>query len=275
MPNCVYHVMARGNGGQAIVRDDGEFFRLLDVIGKVKASSDFDLYAYCLMTNHFHALIRVNADPIEHFMQRIQTAWAVRFNLTRDRHGHVFQGRFKSKSCGDDTDYCRWLLRYIHVNPVNAGIVKRPEHWLWSSYRQYLGLSDGIADIDWPLSLFDGGMRTFRPFVLQGIGELREPSSMEDSRAPNEVPDIDRSDDRADRASVRELADGIAAECGISVQALLGPSRSRSISAARRLLVRRALSRGYRGSELARDLRLSMAAISRMLAGNRIVQGKS
>src|SRR6185295_391064 len=103
--------MARGNGGQDIISGPDDWKRLLDVIAKVKASSDFKLYAYCLMTNHFHALIKVGTDPLPHFMQRIQTAWAIRFNLAGRRHGHVFQGRFKSKTCREDTEYCRWLLR--------------------------------------------------------------------------------------------------------------------------------------------------------------------
>lgn len=263
-PDSVYHVMARGNGGQPIVARRADWKRLLDVIARVKASSDFKLYAYCLMTNHFHALIRVGVDPLAHFMQRIQTAWAIRFNLAGERRGHVFQGRFKSKWCKDDTNYCRWLLRYIHVNPVNAGIVERPQDWPWSSYRQFLGLESGIADIDWPLSLFDKGLPSFVDFVMQGIGDGTLPEEMEDGKVAGGAYEPE-SRGPAEPARLEALAERTARESGIDAAALFGPGRARSVCAARRRLVVRAIACGYRGSELARRFGVTTTAISRML----------
>ena len=263
-PGAVYHVMARGNGGQAIVNGAAEYARLLSVFARVRESSDFNLYAYCVMPNHFHALIRVNTDPLSNFMHRIQSSWAKRFNLTHNRQGHVFQQRFKSKHCRDDTNYCRWLLRYIHVNPVNAGLTKRPEEWPWSSYRQFLSAGPGIAEIEWPLSLFDGEVSSFSRFVLQGIGELTEPEVMDDSTAECAVETVSF---RSDKANFEALARTVANRSGIELDSILSGYRGLRVSAARRELAVRAIRAGMRPHEVALRLFVTRAAVSKMLRG--------
>jgi REP element-mobilizing transposase RayT len=263
---AVYHVMARGNGGQNIVSGHNDWKGLFDVFAAVKRTSDFRLYAYCLMGNHFHALVRVMTDPLSHFMHRIQTTWAKRFNLRHERKGHVFQQRFKSKYCGNDTEYCRWLLRYIHYNPVKDGLTNRPENWEWSSYRQYLGQRSGIADIEWPLSLFGGNVPMFEDFVLQGAHDPRELREMEDSRVSYSGP-IMPFDEIAPvgRLDLDEIAHAVAAESGVSIEALLGSGRLRTISTARRLLALRAISAGHQTAAIAQKLSLDPSAISHML----------
>lgn len=260
--------MARGNGGQDIVTRSGDWRRLLEVVARVKKTSDFKLYAYCLMTNHFHVLVGVAGDPLSHFMHRIQTTWAKRFNIARKRRGHVFQDRFKSKPCGDDTDYCRWLLRYIHVNPVNAGMVPRPEDWEWSSYRQFLGYAEGIADTAWPLSLFGEDRSSFSEFVLQGIGEPDRPFQLEDSRTV-QSPAAEGLAQPAEPAPLAALLREAAAAARVSIDALVRRGRSRSVTSARRRLAARAVSAGYRATEIARLLCVSPSAVSQMIRAER------
>jgi REP element-mobilizing transposase RayT len=254
--------MSRGNAGGEIVDKPSEYQRFLDVVARVKASSDFQIYAYCLMPNHFHALLRVFEDPLSHFMHRIQSSWAKRFNLARDRRGHVFQDRYKSKHCADDT-YCRWLLRYIHVNPVASKLTRRPEDWKWSSYRQYLGISDGISDIDWPLSLFGGNRASLAAFVLQGAGEPALPAVMDDSRPKKEPA---RENAPAVSISFDGLAAAVASELGIAVEILFHGWRGPQRSVARRRLVVRALASGLKAAEIARRLGVSRTAVSKMAA---------
>ncbi|MEK7656970.1 MAG: transposase, partial [Elusimicrobiota bacterium] len=134
--------MSRGNGGQAIIADPNDLDGLRAVIAKVKRTADFHLYSYCLMNNHVHFLIQVGTVPISRVMQRILATWSIRFNLKYHRSGHVFQGRFKSLPCDNDA-YFRWLLRYININPVKAGLVKHPEDWVWSSYAEFMDPTEG------------------------------------------------------------------------------------------------------------------------------------
>lgn len=142
--------MPRGNGGQPLLTRPGDWSELTKIIGDVKLTSDFRLYAYCLMSNHVHLLLRVGAVPLSKVMQRPKTRWSKRFNIERRRQGHVFQGRFLARDCDDDT-YFKWLLRYIHLDPVKARLAMRPEDWPWSSYRAYVGMDDaGLTDTAWP-----------------------------------------------------------------------------------------------------------------------------
>ena len=260
--------MSRGNGGQAIVTKSDDWDKLRDVIATVKRTSDFHLYAYCLMSNHVHFLIQVGAAPLSRIMQRILTTWSKRFNIERRRMGHVFQGRFKSLPCEED-GYFQWLLRYIHLNPVRAGLVKRPEDWAWSSYREYLEPREGtLADTGWPLSLFgsekDSGVESFRRFVLLGLDEETDPVPLSDSRAP--IAAIERPSAGLDaRPAIESLAAQAAQEARIDPAAVLGRCRVRQVCGARRLFVARAVAGGYGVAELARALGISTSAVSRML----------
>jgi REP element-mobilizing transposase RayT len=97
------------------------------------------LHAFCLMDNHFHLLIETTGKPLNRVMRSLLTACARNFNRRHGRVGHLFQGRYKASLCEKES-YRLELLRYIHMNPVRAGLVDRPEDWRWSSHRAYLGL---------------------------------------------------------------------------------------------------------------------------------------
>lgn len=260
--------MSRGNGGQPIITKDDDWDKFREVIATVKRSSDFHLYAYCLMSNHFHFLIQAGAVSLSRIMQRIQTTWSKRFNIERRRMGHVFQGRFKSLACDEDP-YFLWLLRYIHLNPVRAGLVKRPEDWAWSSYREYLEPREsGLADTGWPLSLFaserGSAVESFRKFVHLALDEEAEPIALSDSRA-RFVPVERPSPAFEARPALESLAAKAALDARVDPATVLGPCRIREVCAARRLFSARAVAAGYGCAELARALGISTSAVSRML----------
>ncbi|MGK2905155.1 MAG: transposase, partial [Desulfuromonadales bacterium] len=127
MPGLVHHVMARGIEGRAIFRDDDDreafLKRLMDGVNK---SGGPQLYAWALLSNHFHLLLRSGANLLSPMMQRLMTGHAVTYNRRYKRQGHLFQNRFKSIVV-EEEPYFLELVRYIHLNPVRAGIVKTLE----------------------------------------------------------------------------------------------------------------------------------------------------
>lgn len=100
------------------------------------------LVAYCLMPNHFHLMLQPQDDDLSHHMQLFGISYTKAINKRYDRVGALFQGQFRAKRI-DRNEYLLHLSRYIHLNPVQAGLVKRPEDWAFSSYREYLGLRQG------------------------------------------------------------------------------------------------------------------------------------
>jgi len=103
----------------------------------VRQRYPFFLYAYVLMSNHFHLLLEVDRFPTARILQSLLTGYVRRFNKVHRRRGHLFEGRYKAIVCERDS-YLLELVRYIHLNPVRAAIVKRPSDWQWSGHREYL-----------------------------------------------------------------------------------------------------------------------------------------
>jgi len=174
-PGALFHVMARGNGGQKLFLDDSHYEEFIKIVGLVKKDLPFDLFAFCLMPNHIHLLIRVEQVPISIIMQRILLRYAKYFNYRHRRWGHVFQRRFKAILCEQER-YLLTLLQYIHLNPVRAKLVKDPAQWPWSGHRQYLGRPDGgsLCDIRIPLSTLAGddiirAQRRYARLIRAGI----------------------------------------------------------------------------------------------------------
>jgi REP element-mobilizing transposase RayT len=138
--------MARGNNGQAVYLTAADYEAFLTVLQTTREHYPFSLYAYVLMPNHFHLLLEVQEIPTGRLMQALLTGYARRFNRVHHRHGHVFQGRYQAIVCERDR-YLLALARYIHLNPVRAGLVKRPRDWQWSGHAEYLGTSPrGLID---------------------------------------------------------------------------------------------------------------------------------
>ena len=133
--NQFYHIYNRGNNHENIFFESRNYLyflqRLLEIF-----NNKIDLIAYCLMPNHYHlTVIPLNDGEIEKAMQKISTGYTRAINKSLNRTGHLFSGRYKSKLIPDD-NYLIHLVRYIHLNPVRAGLVDRLEDWEFSSYRE-------------------------------------------------------------------------------------------------------------------------------------------
>ena len=149
----IYHVMLRGVNKQQIFFDEQDYKKFIQVLIDCKRVSKFELYAYCLMDNHVHLLIKENDENISVVMKRIGCRFVYWYNAKYKRVGHLFQDRFKSEPVQTD-EYLLCVLRYIHKNPVKAGIVRNCTDYPYSSYNWYY--KKGILiDEDFVLSMIN------------------------------------------------------------------------------------------------------------------------
>jgi REP element-mobilizing transposase RayT len=130
----LYHVLSRGNDKCDIFFDDSGRRMFLNTLGELSARFDIDIFAYVLMDNHYHLLVRTQRANLSKSMQWFGATYTKRINLKHGRSGHLFQGRFKNMLIENDA-YLLQLSCYIHRNPLRAGMVKRLVSYPWSSYR--------------------------------------------------------------------------------------------------------------------------------------------
>ena len=133
--NC-YHVVVRGLNKIAVFQDKREKTRILNLIRENYEKYNIKVYAYCIMSNHFHLLLEAELKELASFMAKIIASFAHYYNYKHNRTGYVFQGRFKSQ-CIENGSYFWSCLRYIHLNPVKAGMCKSIEDYVQSSVGEY------------------------------------------------------------------------------------------------------------------------------------------
>jgi REP element-mobilizing transposase RayT len=133
----IYHIMLRGINRQAIFEDDEDIQRLLEAIVRYKEICKYEVYAYCIMSNHVHLLLKETEDTISNVVKRISGSYVFWYNKKYERCGHLFQERYKSEAVEND-EYFLTVLRYIHQNPIKAGMVKDISTYKWSSYNEYI-----------------------------------------------------------------------------------------------------------------------------------------
>ena len=177
-PGALYHVITRGNRRQGIFLDEKDVKKFLAYLGDYKRRHPFRLYAYALMKNHLHLLVEVEEMPLSRLMQSLLFRYTRYFNRRYGEVGHLFQGRYKAIVCDKDA-YLLELVRYIHLNPVRAKIVKKPEDYVWSGHLSYLGRGgDDFIDEGLVLDQFSKNgtlaRRRYREFVWEGIGSGHE-----------------------------------------------------------------------------------------------------
>ena len=175
-PGAFYHITSRGNEQRVIFksqRDRKKFFSYLE-----SATQRYDalIHAYCLMDNHYHLLLETPSGNLPQIMQHINGAYTTYFNVKRKRSGHLLHGRYKAILVDMDI-YAKELSRYIHLNPVRAKMVDKPEQYQWSSYLDYIGREHRAPWLasDFILSYY--GQKTsvaqqnYRKFVEAKVGQ--------------------------------------------------------------------------------------------------------
>lgn len=155
----IYHVMFRGVNRQTIFEDDEDREKFKYVLKDCKEKSKFSLYSYCLMRNHVHMLMNPEEEQLSTIIKRIGVRYVYWFNNKYQRCGHLFQDRFRSEPVEDD-NYFLTALRYIHQNPVKAGLVVNACEFKWSSHNDYFTHDSLIVDTKFGLSLFSSNQKS-------------------------------------------------------------------------------------------------------------------
>lgn len=181
-PGAVYHVITRGNNRQPIFKDDHDRGTYLEKLFFYCEQKEVELLCYCLLTNHVHLLLHTPQGKLSKMMQPFQTSYTVYFNRRHRHTGHVFEQRYKAFLVDRD-NYLLQVSRYIHLNPVGAGMVERPQDYRWSSYSGYVkegkipGLNRQLI-----LDQFEGkgrrGVSRYRDFVEGGLKRGEEWSKL-------------------------------------------------------------------------------------------------
>jgi len=181
-PGAVHHVIARGIEQRKIFREKEDYADFVLRLGRIITESGAHLFAWVLMSNHFHLLIQTGPVPLSTIMRRLLTGYAVHFNRRHTRFGHLFQNRYKSILCEADP-YLLELTRYIHLNPIRAGLVptlRALDSYPWSGHASLIGKGSWTwQTTDEILSKF-GKKRTearlkYREFLGEGFGLGKRP----------------------------------------------------------------------------------------------------
>ncbi|PLT31848.1 transposase [Peribacillus deserti] len=154
-PGAAYHLICRGNRRADLFLDDKDRNTYLTMLEETREKHEFFLHSYCLMSNHVHLLLQTISEPTNLIMSKLNTRYAIYFNKRYQQDGHVFQGRYHAEMI-DSIEYLVKTSRYIHLNPLRAHLVEKPEDYKWSSYRAFLqGQPDRFATPDLILLYFN------------------------------------------------------------------------------------------------------------------------
>lgn len=232
-PGAIYHVMARGNGRQRIVRGPDDSERFLEGLSRSVARFDWRIYAFAILSNHFHLVLKTPVPNLAQGMQGLLSSYANAWARRHQFAGHVFQGRYRADLVENET-YLWVVTRYVHLNPVRAGLVREPADWKDSSYPGYAHRRhrrDWVA-YDELLAAWDGAFggsdpaTAYRRYVTAGV--VKTPSSPWDeahggwilggTRFLNRIRTLVRSDPARESRPERRWAR--AQELGLVIEAV-------------------------------------------------------
>lgn len=175
---ALYHIISRGNERKMIFLEDADRIKYLNILHKTIERFNWLCHVYCLMGNHYHLMIETPDANLAKGMKYLNQVYCQFFNWKYNRVGHVLQDRYKSYIVQKES-YLLHCCRYIVLNPWEAGLVKHPKEWKWSSYRATAGLEkpSPFLTIDWLLEIFGSDVRKARDncvkFIEADMNETR------------------------------------------------------------------------------------------------------
>jgi len=246
-----HHIYAWGNDRHPVFKRPMHYQKYLLLIGKYSRAFDIDIVTYALMEWHVHLFIYDKVDTISDFIMKLHGDYAQYFNKTANRVGHVFGERFNNKIINANV-YGLWLSRYIHRQAVHAGLVQNPLDYPWTSYRSYMGLEK---------------RKFLKPDII--LSQFGEPNVRRDNYKEFVLSDNDGPVDWGKRTFKlrvgEDLIEFIGRELGIDRSILLSPHGAHERTMRREAIKTLATEYGYQGAQIARALKLSRMAITKIL----------
>jgi REP element-mobilizing transposase RayT/ribosomal protein L7Ae-like RNA K-turn-binding protein len=294
-PGALYHVIARGNHKNRIFLTPKDYQKYLSLIKRYKERYHFQLYAYALMSNHVHLLVEIATVPLSKIMQGLQQTYTQFFNWKYGKAGHLFQGRYKAIICQKNV-YLLELIRYIHLNPIRAGVAERLANYPWTSYSYYIkDTSATLIDTDFVLKQFADDKTTarryYQEFIRAGIiknheeflGEIVEQRILGKDHFVEEMlqreNEARKNEDFVyERLSLKKVLETICRRKGISPVMVKSNSKIEEVVGIRRLFAYVArIHFGYRLKEIASILGIDIttAMKSVRIIADRIRKEKS
>jgi putative transposase len=289
---AIYHVYCRTGRGEHIFRDDEEADAFVDVLRDVKRRDDMTILAWCLMSNHYHLVVRTARVPLWRSMRLVQGRFAKGYNRRHEVYGSVWQGRYKAMLVQPGS-YLHRVIAYVHLNPVAAGVVKDPIQYPRSGHREILRSGGGkaLVDVDEVLSLFGEsraeGVRAYisaLPMVARSQWGEGEPEKLPwwkgtvtdgklTIRGGPRLDALGASSEPAVAAlAVEDFVIAAANALGVEVGQITGPRSSHELTRAREMMAVLAVERyRIRVSDLAERLARNPSVVSRWVsaAGSR------
>ncbi|WP_298433620.1 transposase [Geobacter sp.] len=294
IPNLLQHVIVRGIEKRDIFNDDDDRRQFVKRFSNLLVSTETDCFAWALLDNHFHLLLRPRQIPLAQFMRRLLTGYAVTFNLRHRRSGHLFQNRYKSIVC-DEEEYLLELVRYIHLNPLRAGLVPtivELDRYLWCGHAVLLGKGDlpGQATAE-VLARFGKSPRTslrrYRSFVEDGIAmggrsDLVGAGKQRRQPAPDHPEEREQRDSRVlgsgdfveqlllhteaepipAKVPLEEIIARVREKFDLSLTELTSQTRAQRVANARSIICHLAFACGHRGVDIARRLGITGSGVT-------------
>ena len=176
---AIHHVIAKGSGGESIVRDDADREALIQRVGETAKRHRWLCLAYCLLDTHVHLIVATPSSNLGRGMQWMLAAYAREFNKRHKRQGNLFHTRFYSKRIASEEHLIAALV-YVHLNPVRAGVVERAAGWRWSSYEATIGAvaAPEFLAVDSVLELIDPRRESAQLRLQVAVHETRERDRM-------------------------------------------------------------------------------------------------
>lgn len=243
----VYHVMVRGNGGQDIFFEKGDRSHFYLLLQQGLERYGHRIHGFCCMPNHIHLVMQVQNIPLSQIMQNLSFRYTRWINTQQARRGHLFQGRYKAILVDAD-QYLLQLIRYIHLNPVRAGLVNDPVAYAWSSHRAYVGREElPWLSRDWVLSYFAKRATTARHRYAAFVQEGKDEGHRAEFHQGGEDGRVLADDEFLERVVGMEhkprpvvalpaIITCMSRAYDVNVKDLRGPARTRVLSEARRTI---------------------------------------
>lgn len=264
-PGALYHVIQRGNNREDVFERPKDKDYLIEQLRKSVTVDGIELFAYVIMSNHYHFALRTCVEPLRKVMHRINTKYGFYYNHAMERTGHVFEGRYKAIPVHDE-NYLISLVRYIHRNPVRAGICKRVWDYPWSSDRFYRKMEPGFVEFNILLDILSGDKKkSVQKYSLMMEQDddytpeefiIRENSNPEERNKAGEYP------------GGRKLLDEILMKTVVDrdyFELIKRGSRMRMLTPFKEEYAKTAWDQGYSMEEIARHICISATAVSKYI----------